>query len=224
MRSFSLVLLMLIAGTNCYQSHPIVDNSASLRKSFEIPFLADEQSRFAEQSDMNTTLFEYSGGPRVIRSSKSTRGIHGPSYSTGTSITSMKPIGKPGKGLPPPCYVNTAGYVCCSRELEQLMISKYYELANMPRFNNCNINKITNYIQNACQQKFSRKFEVVTGLDDYSQKIHFYGAFVCKIEINGRFIMGYATPVLEPLVTAESKTETNEEPYLKPSSSYKDGQ
>ncbi|CAD5232033.1 unnamed protein product [Bursaphelenchus xylophilus] len=101
----------------------------------------------------------------------------------------------PKKDLPlPKCFYNGDGYVCCSLELNELMVNVYKSLQADPHFHTCNIGAVTSAVQRHAEEKFDTPFEAITGFEDYAQKIHFSGELVCKIEIDGKFILAYATP------------------------------
>lgn len=93
----------------------------------------------------------------------------------------------PKKNLPlPKCFYNGDGYVCCSLELNELMVDTYNSLKANPNFHTCNIGAVTLAIQRHAEEKFDTPFEAITGFEDYAQRIHFSGDLVCKIEIDGK--------------------------------------
>lgn len=63
---------------------------------------------------------------------------------------------------------------------------------------NYNLNKlkISTKFQQA-EKKFGTTFESVAAHSDFVAKINFAGDLNCKIEIDGKFILAYATPIAE---------------------------
>ncbi|PIO71568.1 hypothetical protein TELCIR_06533 [Teladorsagia circumcincta] len=41
---------------------------------------------------------------------------------------------------------------------------------------------------------FGHPFESVVALSDFAQNVHFAGDLVCKVEIDGKYMLTYATP------------------------------
>uniref|UniRef100_A0A1I7XGP7 Ground-like domain-containing protein n=1 Tax=Heterorhabditis bacteriophora TaxID=37862 RepID=A0A1I7XGP7_HETBA len=92
------------------------------------------------------------------------------------------------------CFFNPSGYACCNRELNQVIINTYQELAATSNFDNCNTQRIANALQKNCQNRFGIHFEAVVGLNDYAQRVNFRGNYVCKVEMGGRYMLAYGTP------------------------------
>ncbi|VDK45402.1 unnamed protein product [Anisakis simplex] len=44
------------------------------------------------------------------------------------------------------------------------------------------------------QRAFNSSFEAVTGISDFASKIHFFKDYVCKVEVDGRYMLAYGTP------------------------------
>uniref|UniRef100_A0AC34Q2X6 Ground-like domain-containing protein n=1 Tax=Panagrolaimus sp. JU765 TaxID=591449 RepID=A0AC34Q2X6_9BILA len=92
------------------------------------------------------------------------------------------------------CFYNPSGYVCCNEELNDLMITTVETLLKKPKFNSCNIGAISIEVQKKSEERFQTRFETIAGLADFAQLIHFSDDLVCKIEIDGKIILAYATP------------------------------
>lgn len=76
--------------------------------------------------------------------------------------------------------------MCCSLELNEVMVRTYERLRADPRFHTCNIGAITSAMQREAEARFDTPFETITGFEDFAQKVHFNGDLVCKIEIDGK--------------------------------------
>uniref|UniRef100_A0A1I7YGD6 Ground-like domain-containing protein n=1 Tax=Steinernema glaseri TaxID=37863 RepID=A0A1I7YGD6_9BILA len=101
----------------------------------------------------------------------------------------------PKQDLPlPKCFHNPTGYVCCNTKLNAIMENAYKELRKNPKFNTCNVGVIATTVQKTAEKEFSTPFESIAALEDFAQKVHFSGDMVCKIEIDGKYILAYATP------------------------------
>ncbi|KAK0413319.1 hypothetical protein QR680_006734 [Steinernema hermaphroditum] len=117
----------------------------------------------------------------------------------------------PKQELPlPKCFHNPTGYVCCNFKLNSIMESTYKELRKNPKFNSCNVGVIATAVQKTAEKEFNTPFESIAALEDFAQKVHFSGDMVCKIEIDGKYILAYATPyhaekALDPEVLAGHK-------------------
>ncbi|CAI2354496.1 unnamed protein product [Caenorhabditis sp. 36 PRJEB53466] len=92
----------------------------------------------------------------------------------------------------PSCFYNPSGYVCCNLMLNELMTSSFEEVRT--KTNLCNVHKFSTRLQKHSEKIFQTQFETIVSFQDFSQKIHFKKDLVCKIEIDGRFILAYATP------------------------------
>uniref|UniRef100_A0A7E4UMI7 Ground-like domain-containing protein n=1 Tax=Panagrellus redivivus TaxID=6233 RepID=A0A7E4UMI7_PANRE len=102
------------------------------------------------------------------------------------------------------CFYNPSGYVCCNQELNNVMVDTVKELLADPKFSSCNIGAINAAVQQKSEDRFNTPFEAVTGFSDFAQTIHFSSDLACKIEVDGKVIMSYATPynaenAVEPL-------------------------
>uniref|UniRef100_A0A1I7X3W4 Ground-like domain-containing protein n=1 Tax=Heterorhabditis bacteriophora TaxID=37862 RepID=A0A1I7X3W4_HETBA len=78
------------------------------------------------------------------------------------------------------------GYVCCNKELNDLMVETYTEMEARPKFHTCNVQALATNLQSYAQQRFNTTFETIVGLEDFAQKVHFGGDLVCKVELGGR--------------------------------------
>ncbi|CAI2355399.1 unnamed protein product [Caenorhabditis sp. 36 PRJEB53466] len=92
------------------------------------------------------------------------------------------------------CFHNPSGYVCCNLELNNVVESTYKEIRESPNFNACNLQIIANKVQRASEKMFGHPFESVVAHADFAQNINFAGDLVCKLEIDGKYIMAYGTP------------------------------
>ncbi|TKR88774.1 hypothetical protein L596_012963 [Steinernema carpocapsae] len=123
----------------------------------------------------------------------------------------------PKQDLPlPKCFHNPTGYVCCNFKLNSIMESTYKTLRKNPKFNACNVGVIATAIQKKAEMEFQTPFESIAALEDFAQKVHFSGDMVCKIEIDGKYILAYATPyhaekAIDPEVLAGHKKIDNED-------------
>ncbi|CAJ0563830.1 unnamed protein product, partial [Mesorhabditis spiculigera] len=86
------------------------------------------------------------------------------------------------------------GYACCNVKLNNLIENTYSEIKASPKYNACNIQIIANKIQEAAQNEFSHPFETVAALGDFAQNVHFAGDLVCKVEIDGKYMLAYGSP------------------------------
>ena len=108
--------------------------------------------------------------------------------------------------LPPPppppegpkCYTNPSGYLCCNASLEQTMVDTFNEFKKNPQYTLCNVQKLAGEIQKNAEKKYQTKFESIAAHKDFVAKSHFSGDLNCKIEIDGKYILAYATPVKLP--------------------------
>ncbi|KAK0406225.1 hypothetical protein QR680_018445 [Steinernema hermaphroditum] len=100
----------------------------------------------------------------------------------------------PRQPLPlPKCFHNPTGYVCCNVHLNDMIVDTYTELESRPKFHSCNINLIARELQNAAEKRFNTTFETLVSYEDFAQKIHFHGDYVCKVELGGRYMLAYGT-------------------------------
>ncbi|VDM56401.1 unnamed protein product, partial [Angiostrongylus costaricensis] len=88
-------------------------------------------------------------------------------------------------------------FMCCNSRLEQVMKQVFDELTSDGKWNRCNVQKLANNLQNRTESVFNTKFEVLVGLGDFASKSHFQGDLICKIEIQDRFVLSYATPNIQ---------------------------
>uniref|UniRef100_A0A914MWF6 Ground-like domain-containing protein n=1 Tax=Meloidogyne incognita TaxID=6306 RepID=A0A914MWF6_MELIC len=97
----------------------------------------------------------------------------------------------------PECYTNDDKMMCCNPELEDTMKDAYKTLIREKgnsTFHRCNLQMMTNKIQEMSEAKFKTNFEVITGISDFASKSHFFQNYICKIHREGRVILVYATP------------------------------
>uniref|UniRef100_A0A914XV61 Ground-like domain-containing protein n=1 Tax=Panagrolaimus superbus TaxID=310955 RepID=A0A914XV61_9BILA len=86
----------------------------------------------------------------------------------------------------PVCFYNPTGYVCCNKQLNDLIVDTYTELEARPKFHTCNLNDIATMLQMKAEARFNTTFETIAGFEDFAQKIHFNGNLACKVEIGGK--------------------------------------
>ncbi|VDO98163.1 unnamed protein product [Heligmosomoides polygyrus] len=98
------------------------------------------------------------------------------------------------RGCFPEGWPNQTGFMCCNPKLERVMKDVFDELTADGKWQTCNIQKIANALQNRTQSTFDTDFEALAGLGDFASKTHFYSDLICKIEVQGRFMLSYATP------------------------------
>ncbi|CAI5452315.1 unnamed protein product [Caenorhabditis angaria] len=109
------------------------------------------------------------------------------------------PVVIPPPPPPPPgpkCFTNPSGFLCCNVTLEKTMEEAYIQ-AKAEGVSTCNVQKMASAVQEKAEKKFGTTFESVAAHADFVAKINFAGDLNCKIEIDGKFIMAYATPVGE---------------------------
>ncbi|KAF1748273.1 hypothetical protein GCK72_024740 [Caenorhabditis remanei] len=92
------------------------------------------------------------------------------------------------------CFYNNHGYACCNLRLQNKMEELADELLNNGTFHRCNVQKLANDLQDKVETAFKEDFETVVGLSDFAERIHFREHYVCKIEVNGRYMLAWATP------------------------------
>ncbi|CAI4228681.1 unnamed protein product [Auanema sp. JU1783] len=90
------------------------------------------------------------------------------------------------------CFYNPSGYICCNELLNDLMVETYQELENRPKFHTCNVQALVNTLQKKLEDAFKTPFETIAAYDDFSQRINYKKDLVCKVELNGRYILAYA--------------------------------
>ncbi|KHN81882.1 hypothetical protein Tcan_12773 [Toxocara canis] len=96
----------------------------------------------------------------------------------------------------PQCYTNKSGFMCCNKRLESEMRTTFNQLKSSHKgtFQTCNTQKIANVMQENLQRSFNSTFETVAAIGDFASKIHFFSDHVCKLEIDGRYMLAYGTP------------------------------
>ncbi|KAI6187762.1 Ground-like domain protein [Aphelenchoides besseyi] len=101
-----------------------------------------------------------------------------------------------GPGPLPECYINPDGFLCCNKELEQLMSDTYDKLSKSRdgKWKKCNRHQVSVAVQKAATEKFQHDFEVVTGAGDYASKNNFDSNLLCKIKRERSIILAYGTP------------------------------
>ncbi|PAV69130.1 hypothetical protein WR25_05786 [Diploscapter pachys] len=69
-----------------------------------------------------------------------------------------------------------------------------FEMTKSEGVSECNVQKMANAVQEATKAKFKKSFEAIVAHSDFVAKINFAGDLNCKIEVDGKFILAYATP------------------------------
>ncbi|KAI6198562.1 Ground-like domain-containing protein [Aphelenchoides besseyi] len=110
----------------------------------------------------------------------------------------------------PSCYTNNYGFMCCNQELEDSVVRSFNELRDSrPDWSSCNLQQITNKVQQNAEREYNTTFEVIAGVGDYASRSHFWSNLICKLELDGRFILVYATAHLD----AEDYPDNGSEGY-----------
>nr|CDJ85902.1 Ground region domain containing protein [Haemonchus contortus] len=94
----------------------------------------------------------------------------------------------------PSCFYNPSGYVCCNLQLNNLIEDTFEMIKTKQSHSDCNIARMANIIQQKSEEMFGHPFESVVALSDFAQNVHFAGDLVCKVEIDGKYMLTYATP------------------------------
>ncbi|KAI6227850.1 Ground-like domain-containing protein [Aphelenchoides besseyi] len=95
----------------------------------------------------------------------------------------------------PSCYTNNYGFMCCNNEVEDGMVRSFNELReSRADWSSCNLQQISNRVQQNLEREYNTTFEVVVGVGDYASRSHFWSNLICKVELDGKFILSYATP------------------------------
>ncbi|TKR61194.1 hypothetical protein L596_028338 [Steinernema carpocapsae] len=115
------------------------------------------------------------------------------------------PIVVPSPPPPPPgpkCYTNKSGYLCCNVTLENTMFAAYENFKRSKKYSECNVHKMADIMGTAAENRFNHTFETIAAHKDFVAKSRFSGDLNCKIEIDGKYFLAYATPsqILEPEV------------------------
>uniref|UniRef100_A0A7E4VYK9 Ground-like domain-containing protein n=1 Tax=Panagrellus redivivus TaxID=6233 RepID=A0A7E4VYK9_PANRE len=108
------------------------------------------------------------------------------------------PIVLPPPPPPPPgpkCYTNPSGYLCCNATLERVITEAYQSFKKNPRYSFCNVQKMASVIQEAAEKAFETSFETLAAHKDFVAKSRFSGDLNCKVEIDGKYFLAYATPM-----------------------------
>ncbi|KAK6032715.1 ground-like domain protein, partial [Ostertagia ostertagi] len=114
------------------------------------------------------------------------------------------------------CFYNPSGYACCNRTLNDEIVQTFEHLVAEPGFNLCNTQKIANALQTNCARRFKLQFEAIVGLADYAQRVNFARDLVCKVELAGRYMLVYATPIPTDRVKREDSAVVVDEHTMKP--------
>ncbi|KAI6178886.1 Ground-like domain-containing protein [Aphelenchoides besseyi] len=84
----------------------------------------------------------------------------------------------------PSCYTNN-----CNNEVEDGMVRSFNELKeSRADWSSCNLQQISNRVQQNLEREYNTSFEVIVGVGDYASR-----NLICKVELDGKFILSYAT-------------------------------
>ncbi|KAI6190564.1 Ground-like domain-containing protein [Aphelenchoides bicaudatus] len=105
-------------------------------------------------------------------------------------------------GPPQTCVKNRIGFQCCNKTLEEVILNTYENIRNDQHFSHYNMHKISQEVQKAASNRFRCRFEVpfvqiaqtVASASDFVSKINFNGDLNCKVQVDGKIILAYATP------------------------------
>uniref|UniRef100_A0A1I7XEU5 Ground-like domain-containing protein n=1 Tax=Heterorhabditis bacteriophora TaxID=37862 RepID=A0A1I7XEU5_HETBA len=76
-------------------------------------------------------------------------------------------------------------------------MEKAYLKAKSQGISLCNVQRMATAVQEATQEAFKTSFETIASHKDFVAKVNFAGDLNCKIEVDGKFILAYATPIKE---------------------------
>ncbi|KAK0406226.1 hypothetical protein QR680_018445 [Steinernema hermaphroditum] len=170
------VLIVLLIVAACYAAHKIRDQQFQIQG---IEVYDEVSSRERRQVNQNYVRPSF-GRQRVANGAADPQ--------------ATKYYYPPRQPLPlPKCFHNPTGYVCCNVHLNDMIVDTYTELESRPKFHSCNINLIARELQNAAEKRFNTTFETLVSYEDFAQKIHFHGDYVCKVELGGRYMLAYGT-------------------------------
>nr|CAD2131092.1 unnamed protein product [Meloidogyne enterolobii] len=110
-------------------------------------------------------------------------------------VEKQKLVGPAGYPLPT-CYTNADGFMCCNKELENLMDNTYRNLSRSRdgKWKPCNFHQVAVATQRNAQKHFGINFEIVVGAGDYASKNYFIKDMICKIKRESSIILAFATP------------------------------
>uniref|UniRef100_A0A914DY33 Ground-like domain-containing protein n=1 Tax=Acrobeloides nanus TaxID=290746 RepID=A0A914DY33_9BILA len=100
----------------------------------------------------------------------------------------QKPANLPTPGpMPPDCYMNNDGYVCCDRELEEMLSKTFDEFKESRCGPQTTANKqaLASFVQKKLEIMMpNMTIEAVIGNSDFVAKVQFSGSGMCKIRRN----------------------------------------
>uniref|UniRef100_A0A1I8BT49 Ground-like domain-containing protein n=1 Tax=Meloidogyne hapla TaxID=6305 RepID=A0A1I8BT49_MELHA len=103
-----------------------------------------------------------------------------PSYAPTPAPPAAEPYGEAALGAAgfplSSCYTNDDGFMCCNKELENLMVAVA--------------------TQRNAEKHFGVDFEIVVGAGDFASKNYFTKDMICKIKRDNSIILAFSTPSL----------------------------
>ncbi|KAE9552195.1 hypothetical protein FO519_004576 [Halicephalobus sp. NKZ332] len=103
----------------------------------------------------------------------------------------------------PNCYRTGAGFLCCNRQLEEL-IYKSNSFVKEKNLSKCNVHAFAQNLDKTAQELFGTTFEIIIGVGDFASKIRFKDNLICKTIADNKVILIWATP--EPYSLTEPNT------------------
>ncbi|KAL3119611.1 hypothetical protein niasHT_006697 [Heterodera trifolii] len=96
----------------------------------------------------------------------------------------------------PTCYLNKDGFMCCNKELENLMDNTYRNISRSRggKWKRCNIHQVAVSTQRNAEKHFGVDFETVVGAGDFAAKNYFNQDLICKIKRENSIILAFASP------------------------------
>uniref|UniRef100_A0A914I094 Ground-like domain-containing protein n=1 Tax=Globodera rostochiensis TaxID=31243 RepID=A0A914I094_GLORO len=100
-------------------------------------------------------------------------------------------------GFPlPTCYLNKDGFMCCNKQLENLLDNTYRNISKSRggKWKRCNLHQVAVATQRNAEKLFGVDFETVVGAGDFAAKNYFNQDLICKIKRENSIIMAFASP------------------------------
>ncbi|CAD6189663.1 unnamed protein product [Caenorhabditis auriculariae] len=108
---------------------------------------------------------------------------------------------------PPKCFLNDQGFKCCNRQLDALIRDQIAFTQER-----CNMQHLTNSVQNAAQGVFGRTFEGIVGGSGVTSKTYYTGELQCQRRTpSGKSVLMYGSAVSYTLGPNGSRPMTPEE-------------
>uniref|UniRef100_A0A1I8BUD6 Ground-like domain-containing protein n=1 Tax=Meloidogyne hapla TaxID=6305 RepID=A0A1I8BUD6_MELHA len=102
-----------------------------------------------------------------------------PSYAPTPAPPAAEPYGEAALGAAgfplSSCYTNDDGFMCCNKELENLMDNTYRNLSRSRegKWKTCNLHQVAVATQRNAEKHFGVDFEIVVGAGDFASKNYF---------------------------------------------------